>query len=265
MSPSGGQDDGTRTPPLSDPVAEARRLVDAARERGLTARVLGGVAVRMQSPSNPLPLLTRRLKDIDLVTTRQHGRSVGELLTELGYVGDEMFNVLHGSRRQLHYDQQNARQLDVFVGEFSMCHELPLAERLDRHAYTVPLAELMLTKLQIVELNERDERDIFTLCYYHDISERLGSGIEADVIAELCANDWGLWRTCRATIERCVNDLSAYELAPTVVSVIEARLSAIWERIEAAPKTRKWKRRSRLGERVRWYQEPEEPDAMTHE
>jgi len=243
--------------PLADPIAEARRLIDAGRAQGLTVRVLGGVAVHMQAPDDR-PLLPRQLKDIDLVTQPGDGRRVARLLAELDYVGEEMFNALRGDRRQLFYDRVNGRQLDVFVGEFSMCHSLPIADRLDRHPYTVPVAELLLTKLQIVELNERDERDIYTLCYHHDVGAGLSDDIESDVVGELCASDWGLWRTCKGTIERCRVDLHQYDLDDSTRDLIEDRLRRLWEESDAVPKTGGWKRRSRLGDRKRWYQEPEE-------
>jgi hypothetical protein len=243
--------------PLADLIAEARRLIDAAGAEGLTARVLGGVAVHMRAPGDR-PLLPRRLKDIDLVVARGEGKRVARLLDAHGYIGDEMFNALRGDRRQLFHDPVNERQLDVFVGEFSMCHSLPIADRLDSHPYTVAMAELLLTKLQIVELNERDERDIYTLCYHHDVGPGLSDDIESDVVGTLCAADWGLWRTCQGTIERCRADLDRYDLDLAARALIETRLGRLWEDIDAAPKTGKWKRRSRLGERVRWYQEPEE-------
>jgi hypothetical protein len=245
--------------PLADPVAETRRVIDAAAAEGMTVRALGGVAVYLSSPEGR-PLLPRALKDIDLVTSRGEGRAVGRLLVQLEYVGEEMFNALRGSRRQLFHDPVNGRQVDVFVGEFTMCHALPVADRLDRRPYTIPLAELLLTKLQIVELNERDERDIYTLCFHHELAPGQSSeGIEAGVVAGLCAEDWGLWRTCKATIERCLADLDRYhELEPSARELVAGRLGRLWEQIEATPKSRKWKRRSRIGDRVRWYQEPEE-------
>jgi hypothetical protein len=237
--------------PLADPVAEARRVIDAAREQGVTLRAVGGVAVYLLSPGLQ-PILPRPLKDIDLVTSRGQGAAAGRVLTQLEYVGEEMFNALRGSRRQLFHDPVNRRDVDVFVGEFTMCHTVPIAERLDRLPYTVPVAELLLTKLQIVELNERDERDIYTLCYHHELSD------DAALIAGLCADDWGLWRTCKGTIERCVADMDSYELEGPARDQIAGRLSALWDRIEAEPKTSRWRRRNRLGERKRWYQEPEE-------
>jgi hypothetical protein len=243
--------------PLADPVAEARRVIDAAREQGVTLRALGGVAVYMLSPGSQ-PILPRPLKDIDLVTSRGQGSAAGRVLAQLDYVGEEMFNALRGSRRQLFHDPVNQRDIDVFVGEFTMCHAVPIADRLDRLPYTVPVAELLLTKLQIVELNERDERDIYTLCYHHELTDDPSSGLDAALIAGLCADDWGLWRTCKGTIERCLADADRYELDVPARERILGRLSELWERIEAEPKTSRWRRRNRLGERKRWYQEPEE-------
>jgi hypothetical protein len=242
--------------PLADHIAEAERLIDTARQQGLTMRALGGVAICMQSPGNQ-PMLPRRLKDIDLVTPRGSGRDTARTIEGLGYVGDEMFNALRGARRQLYRDPINERDLDVFVGEFSMCHAIPLADRLDQAAYTVPLAELMLTKLQIVELNERDERDIYSICYHHELTENERTGIDGAFIARLCAGDWGLWRTCKGTIERCIADVGGYDLNAAAREQVTRCLGGLWDRIEQEPKTGKWRRRARLGERKRWYDEPE--------
>ena len=250
-----GPGDGAR--PVGDPVSESRRLVAAATDAGLTVRVLGGVAVCLQSSSDG-PLPARICGDIDIATRRDGGRKLGELLKSLGYVDDEMFNALHGARRLLFYDEANRRKLDVFVGEFSMCHNIPIADRLERDPLTVPLAELLLTKLQIVELNERDQRDIYNLTLHHDLSDGDGTGIESDYIAGLCAKDWGLWRTCKATIERCSANLAGYSLPEDSSRMIADRLTSLWKRIEAAPKSTKWRMRSRVGDRVRWYDEPEE-------
>jgi hypothetical protein len=242
---------------LADPVAEAQRMVAGARDQGVVLRLLGGVAVFLQAP-DAKPLLTRRINDIDVVTPRGNKKAVTAAFQSLGYADDEVFNAFHGGHRQIYVDVANQRKVDVFVGAFSMCHEIPIADRLDRDPLTVPLAELLLTKLQIVELNERDERDIYNLCFHHEIAGAGEPGIEGDLIADLCARDWGLWRTCKGTIERCREDLGGYELGPGERDLIDARLARLWDVIEAAPKTSKWRWRAKVGERVRWYEEPEE-------
>jgi hypothetical protein len=251
------QDTLSAAGPLADPVSESRRLIDAAAVQGLTVRVLGGVAVCLQVPvDGPLP--ARTCGDIDLATRRDSRRTTGALLAASGYVGDDMFNAVHGARRMLFYDPVNERKLDVFVGEFSMCHAIPITDRLNREPLTVPLAELLMTKLQIVELNERDQRDIYNLILHHHLSDGDGTGIESDYIAGLCAKDWGLWRTFKATIERCLANLADYSLPEDSSQRIADRLAALWQRIETAPKSAKWRIRSRVGDRMRWYDEPEE-------
>ena len=242
--------------PLEDPIGEARRLVEAATKKGVMVRALGSVAVHLQAPAAG-PLLTRPIKDIDIATRRGSRAAVTELLLAAGYVPDEMFNTLHGARRLLFYDP-NARKLDVFIGEFTMCHVIPIAERLEHDPLTIPLAELLLTKLQIVELNETDQRDIYNLLYHHQVSGGDGSGIEGDFIANMCAKDWGLWRTSKSTIERCKSNLAGYDLGAQASGLIQEQLEVLWTKIENAPKTAKWRLRSRVGDRVRWYDEPEE-------
>ncbi|MDQ6722447.1 MAG: hypothetical protein M3003_16875 [Candidatus Dormibacteraeota bacterium] len=243
--------------PLADPVLEARRVVESAARAGLTIRVLGGVAVRMQAPSET-PLVPRSIGDIDLAIKQGAWRALADFLKSSGYAADDMFNALNGARRLLFFDHTNHRKMDVFVGEFEMCHSIPIAGRLEKDPMTIPLAELLLTKLQIVQLTERDLRDIYSIAYHHQISTGDGSEIEADFIADLCAKDWGLWRTCTSTIQQCLTRLPDNGLPPEVSDVIAARLSALLKEIERAPKTSRWKLRSRVGDRVRWYDEPEE-------
>src|SRR5712691_6661189 len=121
--------------PLPDPVAESRRLVQAATDKDLVARLLGGAAVYLQAPSEG-PILPRVVKDIDLATRRGARTAVTEVLVGAGYIPDKMFNVLHGARRLLFYDEANVRKVEIFVGEFSMCHQVPIAARLERETLT---------------------------------------------------------------------------------------------------------------------------------
>ena len=114
---------------LADPVAEAQRIIGLGESRGLRLRALGGVAVCLQAP-DARPRLPRRVKDIDLAAAKGDSRKTVKLMLEAGYLADEMFNALRGSRRLLFQDPVHARHLDVFVGEFSMCHDIPITSRL---------------------------------------------------------------------------------------------------------------------------------------
>lgn len=239
--------------PLADPVAEARRLIGLAAERGLVLRALGGVAVCLQAPGGQ-PRLSRRVKDIDLAAAKGAHKATIKVVLEAGYFADEMFNALRGSRRLLFGDPANGRHLDVFVGEFSMCHDIPLTTRLDSQALTVPGEELLLSKLQIIELTENDQADIYNIMFH-------ANGISAPFIAALCAADWGLWRTCQLNIERSLANLGKSALDLDERALITTRLTGLRDRIDAEPKPLKWRMRNQVGDRVRWYNEPEEEAA----
>ncbi|MDP9260029.1 MAG: nucleotidyltransferase family protein [Actinomycetota bacterium] len=246
------------SPILPDVVDEARRLLAAAEEEGLRLRLIGGVAVRLHVQGELHPAFAREIRDIDVVTGKGEGRRAGAFIEAQGYVPNRTFNAMHGARRMLFYDEANGRQLDVFVNTFEMCHVLPVGEHLDRDPVTVPLADLLLTKLQIVTLNAKDRSDAYALVLEHE----LGSGdvefIDAARIADLCARDWGLYRTLQINLERLSSGLAESGLSGDEQRLIAARLAGLTAAIEAAPKSVKWKARARVGDRVRWYEEPDE-------
>jgi hypothetical protein len=244
-------------PLLAHPVAEARQLIGLATEQGLVMRALGGVAVFLQS-ADGRPRLVRAVKDIDLAVAKGSGKPASRVLAQAGYVADEMFNALRGSRRLLYHDPRNGRHVDVFVGEFAMCHELPLTARLGREPLTVPREELLLSKLQVIELTGNDQLDIYNLLYHHDVGEDERAGISSPFIAALCARDWGLWRTCQLNIGRSLGNLDHSGLDPAEQKLVTGRLESLRGRIDAEPKSRRWRMRNQLGDKVRWYAEPEQ-------
>lgn len=242
---------------LEDIVAEGERLLGIASREGVPMRLLGGVAVRLKAPELP-PSLRREYKDIDFATTKKGGGAVDRLLKQAGYEPHVAFNAMHARERGLYYDEQNGRQVDLFIHAFRMCHEIPLGDRLAVEESTVPLAELMLTKLQIVEVNEKDIRDTVLLFHGHPIADHDDDCVNGAQIAALCADDWGLWRTITANLERCRSHVGDYELPAGDRERISARFDELLARIEAEPKSRGWRRRAKVGDRKRWYDLPEE-------
>ena len=249
MTSSAGQ-------PLPDPVAEATRIGEAAAERGLPLRVLGGVAVALLCPSSRRPPLARKYADIDLATRGTDRQGVVELMQSLGYAGDREFNMLHGHRRLFFWDEGNGRQVDVFVDEANLCHRIDLGRRIGLAPLTVSLADLAVLKLQVVETNEKDYLDICAIFADHELTadER---GVNSAYIAQLSAGDWGLWRTLEMVAERSRRfalDLPGFDAAELVAE----RLRRLRSELAEIPKTRRWKLRARVGEKKRWYEIPEE-------
>lgn len=243
-----------------DIVAEAERVAMAASDARVPVRLIGGLAIRLHANDGLPPTLERAYADIDLVTTSKGSKQTLKLLERLGYTPNDRFNAMNAGRRAVVYDFEHQRQVDVFIGEFRMCHKIDLASRILVDPRTVPLAELLLTKLQIVQLNRKDLVDVAALLYVHDIGDHDDETVNADYIAHLLASDWGLWRTSRGTTESSLAHLADLELDGPGEERVRDRLQRLWARVEAEPKSLRWRSRARIGERSRWYEEPEEVD-----
>jgi hypothetical protein len=242
---------------LEDIVAEGERLLALAADADIDLRLLGGVAVRLRAPDVP-PALDRQYKDLDLAIPKKASGPLDQMLRGAGYTPHVSFNAMHARERALFFDDENDRQVDVFVDSFRMCHAIPLADRFAVQGGTVPLAELLLTKLQIIELNEKDVRDTVLLLYGHPVADNDDDAVNAQRIAALCGSDWGLWRTITANLERCREHIGDYDLPNGHREQIAERFGQLLDRIEAEPKSRGWRLRAKVGERKRWYDLPEE-------
>ena len=174
---------------LSDLVQEARRLLEGARASDVLVRAVGGIAIPLHANGDVHPAFARPYRDIDLVTKARGTRDVSRFLVEMGYSPNERFNAMNGSRRLVFYDVEHERQLDVFVGQFEMCHSIPIADRLALDERTVPLAELLLTKLQVVHLNEKDLDDIWAILHEQRRVRRLAPRRRLGVLADDARDD----------------------------------------------------------------------------
>src|SRR5436853_530511 len=193
--------------PLADIVAEAERVLDAAEAQGVPLRLIGGVAVKLHTPAMS-PALARTYGDIDTATVKGQNRPVTDLMTGLGYEPARQFNALHGATRMLFHDRPNDRKLDVFVDGFDLNHSIPITARIDVEKRTIPLAELLLTKLQVVEFTDKDMRDTVALLVGHEVGDHDGETINAAVSAALTADDLPLGRTTPANREALPDGVS---------------------------------------------------------
>lgn len=249
----------TATLPLLED--EMHRLVDEAQREGIFLRLVGGLAFKMHCERAVHRALRRDYPDIDFVTDKSGALRLEHFLKGMGYTPNKTFNTLSGDRRQLYYDEARNRQIDIFIGDFSMCHKLPLSDRLHIEPLTVPLAELFLTKAQIVELNRKDILDLLALLLDHEVGPGDNETVNTEIISSLCAKDWGLYTTVNMTIAkiRAFMDRGEAELlSEPLQAEIRDKLTALQAAMDAAPKPLAWKMRAKLGTRVPWYEEVEE-------
>jgi hypothetical protein len=238
-----------------DIIQSATMLVDAARARKLELRLLGGIAVALHCPNSINP--GRSYRDIDTYIPAKRQAEANALFSANGFVADKQFNLLNGDTRMLFFDPVHQRQVDVFVGEFRMCHPIPIST--SSHPYTIAVAELLLTKLQIYQLNPKDAHDGCALLHELQIGTSPAQQTTRDRLAQLCGADWGLWRTFTLNLERCVAYANAHYDAQ-FVGVLQNEVAAVLNVLANAPKTLGYKMRAAVGEKVQWYELPEEVD-----
>jgi len=246
--------------------AEASRLVETASARSVTLRVTGSVAVRMHVGEHAamLDALGRRqFRDIDFWSYAKQQKDLERLFEADGYRADpQMKHAQEWGVKRLIYDHPQTRiHVDVFMDELVMAHAIDFKGRLELDSPTVSLADLVLSKLQIHEITENDLIDITVLLAEHDVGPGDRERVDLDRIAGLMRTDWGFYFTAMANIEKSDTALERYRALPSeLVSTVRERLRAMRDRIEAEPKSRKWKLRARVGTRAQWYETVETVD-----
>jgi len=240
-------------------VEEGPRLVQVAGAGGLVLRLFGGVAIWHRSAPATREALGREYGDLDYVAHRKGSRELRELLEREGYVAERTFNAAHGDRRLIYHAPDGSFHIDVFLDRFEMSHTLDFSERLEVEEPTLPAADLLLAKLQVAEINQKDLTDTVMLLLDHELGDADGPGrLGGPRLDEACGADWGLFTTVTDNLGKLDELAGSLELGPERVARMTAQSAALRARLEEAPKTRAWRMRAKVGRRKRWYEVPEE-------
>jgi hypothetical protein len=248
------------TPAAADPFEVSVSVVREANARGIPLKLLGGQAVRLLCPL--FPHRARDDQDMDFACISSKKRDVIDFFAEQGFLGDRKFNTLHGDRQMYFTTAEGKTSVDVVMDRLRMCHELDFGSRIDRMPDTLDVADLLLTKLQVVELNEKDVHDILHLLSGYEVEP----GDEPSVIGlarigGIVAGDWGWWRTVTMNLDKVAHfaEEEHSDLVPEArLFEPAAQARVLREHCDEVPKPMKWKLRAKVGDRVQWYQLPEE-------
>ncbi len=249
---------------IEDFYTERTRILGALAQdenKHVLMRLIGALAFRTQCPKYGYiqDNLERKFTDFDFASYPRFVRDISRILTELGYEEDKQMTQLFGERRMLFHDPDFGRHIDIFFNVLDFCHVLNFVGRLEADPLTLPLAELLLEKMQIVQINEKDLIDTIMLLREHPIGETDEQTINIRVITRTLANDWGYWRTVTSNLKLLDERLETYQrLGHDDRDVVHGRIHELLEHIERAPKSVRWKARARIGERVKWYKDVEE-------
>jgi hypothetical protein len=249
---------------IEDFYTERTRIVDALAQdenKQIIMRLIGALAFRThcQQYGYIQDKLGRKFTDFDFVAYPRYVRDIRRVLTELGYEEDRQVTQLFGDRRMVFHDPAFGRHIDVFYNTLDFCHPIHFVGRLEKEQLTVPLAELLLEKMQIVQINEKDLIDSVMLLREHPLGNTDHETINTAIIVGILSKDWGFWRTVTANLKVLDEKLGVYQsLTDEDRKVVHDRIVELRNLIDAAPKSLAWKARAQVGDRVKWYKEVEE-------
>lgn len=249
---------------IEDFYSERSRILNALQDgeyKSVIMRLIGSLAFRThcQEFGYIQDKLGRKFTDFDFVSYPKYFRLIVKVLTELGYEEDKQVTQLFGDQRLIFHDPAFGRHIDVFFNTLSFCHEINLVGRLEKEEITIPLAELLLEKMQIVQINEKDVIDTIMLLREHPIGNSDKETINTKIITDIVCNDWGWWRTMTMNLNvvderiQTFPDLNYYD-----GSIAHGRIVELLELINSTPKSLKWKSRAMIGDKMKWYKDVEE-------
>jgi hypothetical protein len=244
-------------------MSEGTRLVEEAKKRDIHLRLLGAIAFQFHcSKFNYLSTkLDRVLTDIDFAGYSKEKDAMMGMMKEFGYEDEPSITALFGHKRLIWDNKKNGVHIDVFLDKLEMNHDIPFKDRLGLDELTISLADMLLEKMQIVHLNEKDYIDTMMLVREHAIGENGNrpETIDAGYIAKLLASEWGFYYTVTTNLGKVRDRLQQYgELTVEDRDDITTKIGELLKRIEDEPKPFSWKMRAKVGPRNKWYRDVEE-------
>ena len=255
-------------PPPSAFIEEAEEFVKAARDEGLYLRVMGGLGIFMHSREfQPLWEKLGRLgkkvfTDIDYVSYGKDRVKLIDFFKNRDYFINQKMLYLYGKNRQIYYGEK-IPMAEIFFDKLEMNHTVNFKNRLDADYPTIPLTELLLQKLQMVRMNEKDIKDSIILLRAHEIGTNDNGTINRVAVGARLLSDWGFHYTATMNLKKIKDSLSKYPvLSDEDVEVVDHRLKDLIDYLENEPKSMKWKARALIGTKMQWYNEVDEWDVI---
>ncbi len=240
---------------------ELKTILKASENAGIIMRVIGSLAFQMHCPQFGYlqAAMGRAYTDIDFGAYSRQSKQIAEMMTGLGYVENREVFIASEGERAIFDKPGTGLHVDVFYEKLDFCHTIYWKDRLEVDSPTIPLTELLLEKMQIVQINEKDIIDTIMLLLEHPLGDTDTETINIKLAAQLCANEWGLWRTTTMNLNK-VKQLAGHytQLTSEQQSKVKSQVDAILARLESEPKPLAWKIRNRVGDRVKWYKDVDE-------
>lgn len=253
-------------PPPSVFIDEALSCVQDAAEEGIILRIMGGMGIYLHSQE--YKQLWERLSrlgekvftDIDFASYGRFRVKIFEFFKKRGYEVDQRLFMHYGMKRHIYFGGR-VPMIEVFLDKLEMNHTINFDKRLEVDSPTIPLAELLLQKMQIVKINEKDIKDAIVLLTAHDVGETDKETINLEALANAgLVSDWGFYYTVTTNLQK----VKEYVQKTTTLDgndskrIINERIDKILNYLEGQPKTLSWKLRAKVGTKKQWYNDVED-------
>ncbi len=265
--------------PLSVFIDESKKLVEKAEEYGVHFRLVGGLAIRLHCQPHGLEDLYKKLKrlgeegseitDIDGAISYNHMKNMDKFMEKMGYIKRKPTLSTAASQRRIYIHPKNWWFIDVFYGKIKFNHDIDLDhKRLKLDSPTLPLAELLLGKTQIVFMNYKDIVDTIMLLLPHKIG--YSDDPETINIESMGRNyfqkgpfAWGFYYTVTTNLKRISDVLpDIKELSENQRDTIRSKINEIVKYFEEIPKNRGWRARAKIGTSKKWYRPVETTETV---
>lgn len=240
---------------------ELKKIIKASDSAGILLRVIGSLAFQMHCPNFGYlqQVMGRAYTDIDFAAYSRQSKDIKALLAGLGYIENREVFIVSEGERAIFDKPETGMHIDVFYEKLNFCHVIRWTGRLEVDSPSIPLAEMLLEKMQIVQINEKDIIDTIMLLLEHPLGDIDKETINIKRIAELCSTDWGLWRTTTMNLTKVRQLAQSYDqLTSEHKEKINLQVETAIARLDQAPKSMAWQLRSRVGDRVKWYKDVDE-------
>jgi len=246
---------------FADFIQEAIRILEAGEKKGMILRLMGASAIKLHCPRyNYLyESMKRPISDLDFMTYGKFNSQMKRFFIELGYTPNDRIIAFYGKQRHIYYDEKKEIMSDVFFDKLDMCHTIDFKGRLELDYPTITLADMLLEKMQIVKINEKDIKDTIIMLREHDIGDSEKEMINAKYISKLLSDDWGFYYTTTTNLNKIKSFLTEFSvLTEEDRKDVATKIDKLLVTIESEPKSFKWKMRAKVGISKKWYNEVEE-------
>jgi len=256
-------------------IEEAVKIVETAQSKGVILRILGAIAIRIHSRGfeelhrklNRLGDERKSFTDIDLIGYSSQWGDIRKIMEkDLSFKISRQFLLLHGKNRLIYYHPEDLYHVDIFFDKLAFSHDIDFGKkgkgRLELDYPTITVTDLLLEKLQIHDINEKDIKDVIVLLKAHDLGRGEGNTINMEHLSRILGDDWGFWMDVRENLMKTLKFAQKYRdesiLSPGDYVEIENKINGLIELLDTCPKTKKWQKRAKQGAKKKYWRDVEE-------